>query len=124
MNQEDIEALEASKKHWLENEELLAQNKPMQVGALHCACCQLAMKRQHDNTLDDAGVMDAIVNGDSIDCSFCPVGRYTQQDSCFGTPYESVTDGLAEPAEIIEWIQDLIDGKNPEIRQLYGEEYE
>ena len=103
MNKDQIECLKKSIIHWKENEELEKQGKGIECGVNECACCvKYFGKAIH-----------------VIRCYGCPISEYTGRETCLGSPYDSITTELIKPIVMTQWLQDLLDGKNPEIYEDY-----
>jgi len=135
MTDNDWSALEASIRHWRDNEARQKEDKDLSVGMDACALCQLQKRRVWNViskafTDEDAGGVAPTVCCTTADAedeyaedwpmgrtiSPCVIAEFTGRPSCEGTPYY---DAAAEeiPASVMtQWLEQLYAHmRNPEV---------
>ena len=120
-NKEEATALLGSIEHWKRNEIAAEEDRKMEVDSDSCDCCILAAERGrwHNNPelFQDQGYED-LNPMEEKDCSMCPVGEYTRQTFCQGTPYDAYD---TDPTEMRVWLEQLYCNLNPPVTYGHSE---
>lgn len=92
-------ALDASIEHWRWDNERALYADDARIGSAHCALCQL----NRDFISDDS---------EEEGCGECPVRLHTNEDFCYGTPYDAVEKALRNWHNAEDDLRSVIGGES------------